>query len=151
MTIEKLHFAFLLCATFFVGGCSQESSHNADRSTGGGSDARSLTQSANAAGSAPSAPTSLAQCKACHSVSRDGGNGVGPRLYGIVGKKAGFEAGYTYSDAIAQSGLTWNPEQLDEFLQSPGSLVPGTKMPFAGIKDPEERKEIIEYLSNLKM
>lgn len=149
MIIGKSHFSRLLCATLFFAGCSQESSHNTDRSDANVVDARSVTQSANAAGSVPSAPPSLAQCKACHNVSHEGGNGVGPRLYGIVGRKAGSEAGYTYSDAMAQSGLTWTPEQLDKFLQSPGSLVPGTKMTFTGIKNPRERKHLIKYLSIL--
>ena len=74
------------------------------------------------------------QCKACHQVGPEAKNGVGPILNGIVGRKAGEGAGYNYSDANKNSGLTWDEATLRAYLTDPKAKVPGTKMIFPGIK-----------------
>ena len=94
-------------------------------------------------------PAAFAQCRTCHAVEA-GKNGVGPSLAGIVGRKAGSVAGYAYTDANKNSGLTWDEATLDEYLTAPAKKVPGTKMAFAGIADAAKRKEVIEYLKTLK-
>lgn len=88
------------------------------------------------------------QCAACHSLSPQSGAKVGPSLAGVVGRKAGSAAGYQYSEAMAASGITWTPEELDAFITSPSAKVPGTKMVFAGIADADKRKALIAYLAN---
>jgi cytochrome c len=93
-------------------------------------------------------PATFAQCAACHSVE-PGKNGVGPSLAGVFGKKAGQAAGYAYSDANKNSGLTWDEATLDEYLTAPMKKVPGTKMTFAGLADPAKRAEVIAYLKTL--
>ena len=93
-------------------------------------------------------PASFAQCAACHAVE-PGKNGVGPSLAGVFGKKAGQVAGYAYSDANKNSGLTWDEATLDEYLTAPMKKVPGTKMTFAGLADPAKRAEMIAYLKTL--
>lgn len=93
-------------------------------------------------------PASFAQCAACHAVE-PGKNGVGPSLAGVFGKKAGQVAGYAYSDANKNSGLTWDEATLDEYLTAPMKKVPGTKMTFAGLADPAKRAEVIAYLKTL--
>ena len=96
----------------------------------------------------PSPPAAFAQCKTCHSIE-PGKNGVGPTLFGIVGSKAGEVPGYSFSPALAGSGIVWDRESLDEWMQGPMKMVPGTKMVIAQ-PDPEKRKAIIDYLETLK-
>ncbi|AIT80521.1 cytochrome C [Novosphingobium pentaromativorans US6-1] len=102
-----------------------------------------------AAASAPVAPPpSFTQCKVCHAVE-PGKNGVGPTLFGIVGSKAGEVEGYSFSPALAKSGITWNRSTLDTWLASPMKMVPGTKMVISQ-PNAAKRKEIIDYLETLK-
>ena len=111
-----------------------------------------LAASAPAAGNAPTArprPTAFAQCAACHSVD-PGRNGVGPSLAGVAGRRAASLAGFNYSPALRNSGLSWDAANLDRWLTSPQRTVPGTRMPFAGIPDPAKRKEVVDYLLTLK-
>ena len=89
-------------------------------------------------------PASFAACAACHSV--DGTNGLGPSLKGVVGRKAGTAAGFTFSPAMKRSGLTWDEKTLDSFLADPQKVVAGNTMPFPGVADAKERTEIITYL-----
>ncbi len=90
------------------------------------------------------------QCRACHTVGPAENSGVGPNLNGVVGAKAASRAGYSYSPAMAKSGLVWTPATLDTFLTKPSALVPGTKMPFAGVASPKSREDLIAYLATLQ-
>ena len=90
-------------------------------------------------------PAAFAQCKACHSVE-PGKNGIGPSLAGIFGEKAGLVPGFDFSDAMKNSGLTWNQATLDRYLADPRGVVPGTKMAFGGVADAAKRQAIIDYL-----
>ncbi len=87
-------------------------------------------------------------CFTCHT-SEAGKNKIGPSLFGVVGRKAGTEAGFTYSSAMKEANVTWNAESIDKYLTDPKKFVPGNKMAYAGVKKDEERKEIIAYLSTL--
>ena len=89
----------------------------------------------------------FAVCKACHQIGPNAKNGVGPELNGVVGRKAGSVAGYNYSPANKNSGLTWDEATLDKYLANPQEVVKGTKMIFPGIKDEEKRKDVIAYLA----
>ena len=75
---------------------------------------------------------------------------IGPSLHGIVGKPAASVAGFTYSNALKASGLTWDAATLDAWLASPAKLVPGNKMIFTGQYDAARRKEVIDYLAAQK-
>jgi cytochrome c2 len=86
------------------------------------------------------------RCAACHKLE-EGKHGVGPSLYGVVGREVGSLADYKYSDAMASHGGVWTPEQLSAYLENPKEVVPGTKMAFAGLKDPQDRIDIITYLN----
>ncbi len=92
------------------------------------------------------APASFGQCAACHNVDKGGANGVGPGLHGIVGKKAGQVAGFNYSPAMKQWGQTWTEANLDKYIENPRGFIAGTRMSYAGQKDPAKRKEMIEWL-----
>ncbi len=86
------------------------------------------------------------QCRSCHSIARDGPNMTGPHNYAVVGSRAGAKADYSYSEALKASGLTWDAPTLDRWVENPRRVVPGTKMSFAGIKDPKDRIDLIAYL-----
>jgi cytochrome c len=89
------------------------------------------------------------KCRACHDVGPDAKNKVGPVLNDIVGRKAGTIEGFTYSDAnkgAGGKGLTWTEDVLLKYLENPLSFMPGTKMAFAGLKDEQDRKDLIAFL-----
>ncbi len=88
-------------------------------------------------------------CAVCHTVQA-GMNKIGPSLHGVVGRPAGTAPGYSYSDANKKSGITWTEANLDKYLTDPKAMVPGTKMLFAGIKNPDDRKAVIAYLAQQK-
>lgn len=92
------------------------------------------------------APSEFGQCAICHKVDKDGGNGLGPNLHGIVGRKSAAVAGFNYSPAMKASGVTWDEASLDKYVESPQGFMSGTKMSFAGQKDPAKRKAIIAWL-----
>lgn len=89
-------------------------------------------------------------CPACHGVVKEDNAKVGPNLVGVVGRKAGtVQALLGPSDNLKKYGVTWSAETLDEFLMNPSAKVPGTAM--AGIlTDPQQRADVIAYLSTLK-
>lgn len=85
------------------------------------------------------------KCKACHS-ALDTKNKIGPSLLGIVGKPAGEVTGYKYSKALLSSGVIWNEESLDAYLEKPKKFLPGGKMAFVGLRKEEDREDVIAYL-----
>ena len=85
-------------------------------------------------------------CKTCHQIGEGAKNAIGPELNGIIGRKAGSVAGYSYSDANKNSGITWDGANLAEYLKDPKAKVPGTKMVFAGIKDDKKIQDLIAFL-----
>ena len=103
-----------------------------------------------AASTAMAGEKSFAKCAACHKVQKDAPHGVGPNLYGIVGKAVGSADGYNYSVAMKTHGGVWDAATLDAYLENPRKAIPGTKMAFAGINNAEERKILIDYLAAQK-
>lgn len=90
----------------------------------------------------------FARCMACHTV-QEGQNRVGPSLYGMVGRPAGTVDGFNYSDANANSGITWTEETLFAYLENPQEYMPGTRMIFPGIPSEQDRADIIAYLKSV--
>jgi cytochrome c len=89
------------------------------------------------------------RCSICHS-PEPGTNKIGPSLFNVVNRPAGSIPDFSYSDANRHSGIVWNTTALDRYLTAPQAMVPGTKMTFPGIKDDQQRKEVIEYLATLR-
>ncbi|KAF0172162.1 MAG: cytochrome c family protein [Hyphomonadaceae bacterium] len=85
------------------------------------------------------------QCASCHVVT-DGVNRVGPSLHAIIGRTAGTVAGFKYSDANKNSGVTWTEQELYTYLENPRAKIPGTTMAFVGLRDSQQRADVIAYL-----
>ena len=88
-------------------------------------------------------------CGTCHNLDRDGPNRVGPNLWGVVGRVVASHPGFSYSSAMKNQTGNWTYERLDLFLAGPGRAIPGTKMTFMGIRDPEDRASVLAYLGTL--
>ncbi len=90
------------------------------------------------------------KCKVCHMVGPTAKNFVGPNLNGLAGRKAGTEEGYSYSDAMKGSGLTWDEATFKEYIKDPKAKVPGIKMIFAGLPKEADEENLYAYLSQFK-
>ncbi len=100
---------------------------------------------AHAEGDAAAGEKVFGKCKACH-VADKPTNRVGPYLVGLFGRQAGHVDGFKYSDAMKDSGITWDEATLDKYLADPKGFIPKNKMAFAGLKTDQERADVIAYL-----
>lgn len=87
-------------------------------------------------------------CTGCHVNDADARSGAGPNLFGVVGRIAGSREDYLYSDALANSEITWDQASLDAYLANPSEFVPGTDMLAGSVRDEELRAAIIAYLAS---
>jgi cytochrome c len=87
----------------------------------------------------------FARCQACHSVE-PGQNKIGPTLAGLFGRKAGSVEGFNYSDAMKSADVVWDEQTLSEYLADPKGYIPGNRMLFAGLRNEQDRADIIAYL-----
>jgi len=109
-----------------------------------------LATPALAAGDPVQGKAVFARCAICHNVEKDGGNGVGPNLFGIMGRKAASVDGFNYSGPMKASGIVWNDDKLSQWVAGPAKMVPGTKMAFAGITSKGQIADVVAYLNTLK-
>lgn len=93
--------------------------------------------------------SSSRKCLACHSIGEGAAHRLGPVLNGVLGRVAGTQDGYVYSNVMREAGadgLVWTEETLSLFLDNPRQFLPGTAMAFIGIADDAERANVIAYL-----
>ncbi|MBN8551672.1 MAG: cytochrome c family protein [Caulobacterales bacterium] len=91
----------------------------------------------------------FARCATCHTITQGGANGTGPNLWGIVGNRVTHAAGFSYSAAMqahAAEAPTWGYDELDHFITNPSRYISGTAMTFGGLRNAEERHNLIAYL-----
>lgn len=87
------------------------------------------------------------QCMACHDLTPESKPGkMGPTLHGVIGRPAGSVPGFAYSDAVAKSGKTWTVEEIDHWIEKPSQYLPGNKMTFMGLKNPQDRASVLAYI-----
>ena len=89
------------------------------------------------------------KCKSCHNADNGGANGTGPNLWGVVGRAPGSHPGFAYSDAMKAFGAKqpiWDYEHIYEFIKGPQAYINGTKMTFVGLKQQQDRINVIAYL-----
>jgi cytochrome c len=99
------------------------------------------------ASASPSRGEQQAQwCKACHSLEKGGPHMLGPALHGFFGTEVGTRAGFEYSAVMRNADFVWTPGAVDAWLAQPGRFLPGNRMTFAGVADPDDRNDLIAYL-----
>lgn len=108
-----------------------------------------LATAAHAAGDADAGKKVFSKCAVCHTAVA-GKNGLGPSLFGVVGRPSATVAGYNYSDAMKAANKTWDEATLTAYLTDPKAAIPGNKMAFAGLPNPDDRANVIAYLATLK-
>lgn len=82
------------------------------------------------------------RCTGCHALDHEK---TGPRLAGVVGRKAGTVSGFPYSEAVKKSAVVWNETVLEKWLTDPETVIPDTDMAFR-LDNPVERAAIIAFL-----
>lgn len=92
----------------------------------------------------------FARCAICHKVTKDGGNGLGPNLFGVGGRKAGTVADFNYSVAMKSSGITWTGDKLAAYIADPKGMVKGNRMAFVGLPNQTQAHDVAAYLLTLK-
>jgi cytochrome c len=89
------------------------------------------------------------KCRTCHDLGDGAKNKVGPVLNNIVGRKAAGVDGFAYSTdmkALGSNGFVWSEENLSKYLENVKNVVANGKMVFPGLKDEQDRKDLIAYL-----
>ena len=87
------------------------------------------------------------RCQSCHTLNEGGRHTVGPNLHGVIGRQAAAAEGFNYSRQLTEAGLTWDTETLDHWIENPREFVPGSRMSFVGLRDAEDRRDVIGYLA----
>jgi cytochrome c len=93
--------------------------------------------------------TQAKKCAACHSEEKGGPIKIGPPLWGVVGRDIASVEGFAYSDALLGKEGEWTFDALNQFIHDPKGYAPGTKMAFAGIKDPADLADVLVFLRTL--
>lgn len=98
-------------------------------------------------GDAAAGETVFKKCGVCHNVA-DAKHKVGPSLQGVIGRQPGIAEGFKYSKAMVDfgAGKVWDDALLTTYLADPRGVVKGTRMAFAGLKDPKDVADVIAYL-----
>ena len=89
------------------------------------------------------------KCQGCHQVGQGAKNKIGPHLNGVFGRKAAGLEGFRYSKSLeraGRSGLEWHADTLSAYVENPRAFASGTRMSFRGLKDAEDRANLIAYL-----
>ena len=132
----------VMAGALLLAGCSK-----ADQPTESSTDSVSTTETPPAVEpTAAMGEQIFKRCVACHTINKDGPNGIGPNLHGVVGRAVASHAGFSYSAALKAKGGVWDESHLEQFIEAPMKYAPGTRMAFAGVIDAADRKALFLYL-----
>ena len=87
------------------------------------------------------------RCQSCHTLNEGGRHTVGPNLYDVIGRDAAGADRFAYSSQLTDAGLVWDVSTLDAWIENPRALVPGNRMSFVGLRDAEDRRDVIAYIA----
>lgn len=90
-----------------------------------------------------------ARCASCHATAATASPGAGPNLAGVVGRRVGGDARFSYSpvlEAARDAGDTWTAERLAEFLADPEEMYPGLWMGANRLRDAGDREAVVAFL-----
>lgn len=120
----------------------------ADAAPAGGGSTEAAKPTNFAAGDPVKGAETFKKCTSCHTITQGGAAGIGPNLYGVMGRGKGKVAGFAYSAGMTAKGGAWDFAAMDAWLTSPKKFVDGTKMSFAGLSKPEDRANVIDYVNS---
>ena len=92
---------------------------------------------------------SFKKCAICHKIGPGATNLVGPVLNGLDGRRSGSVAGFSYSDGLKASGITWDAAQIDKWIANPRAVAPDTRMSFIGLPNAKDRIDVVAYLKTV--
>jgi cytochrome c len=107
-----------------------------------------LTSGSASAQDAEAGQRVFGQCRACHQVGETAKNGVGPTLNGLFERTSGTLEGYSFSDANKKANIKWDEANFATYIENPRGVMPGTKMVYAGLKNPQQVKDLTAYLKS---
>ncbi len=134
----------IVIAALLLAGCGTGDANRAERlrAAGPNPDLAALLRVADVA----AGRSAFGQCAACHTIGKGGQALAGPNLHGIMGRAVAGDARFGYTQALIGQGGRWDDARMDAWLAAPSRVVPGTRMAFAGVRDPLERADLIAYL-----
>lgn len=134
----------VVIAALVLAGCGGDDAHRVARlrAAGPNPDLSALLRVADA----DAGRHAFGQCAACHTIGQGRQALAGPNLYGVMGRIVASDARFGYTQALKDHGGRWDDVRMDAWLAAPSRVVPGTRMAFAGVRDPLERADLIAYL-----
>ncbi|MCC7642161.1 MULTISPECIES: cytochrome c family protein [unclassified Janthinobacterium] len=97
-------------------------------------------------GNAEAGKAAFRKCASCHQVGPSARGGFGPKLSGVIGRKAGATTDYKYSAAMKNANIVWTEQNLAAFLKAPSDFIPGNNMRFWGIGNAQQVADLLAYL-----
>lgn len=148
--MTKTEFVMFVTVLVSLGACAQDSNSEVAGSNSVTEGQETVVaQAAPIIGDAAAGKRLYIYCQACHTLQSGGMHKVGPNLHGFMDSPAAQAEGFVFSTALTEADLDWNDTALDQWVTSPNSLVPGTTMVFAGIRDAKQRADLIAYLKEV--
>ena len=91
-----------------------------------------------------------AKCATCHTCNEGGPNKQGPNLFGVIGRQSGQVSGFKYTQANKKSGIVWNEQTMEQYLENPKKYIKGTNMAFPGFKKLVDRRDVTAFLATMR-